>query len=107
MVILAIHVRTAFLLTPLFHPATHEKHFNRSHKKTRNHIERGFGVWKRKVFYLAIWTESETANLSIIVTCAVLHNIGIELNEEIFLPDAVQYLIDDQININVNDAPGN
>ena len=52
-----------------------------------------------KVFYLTIWTENETAKLSnyqyIIVACAVLHNIGIELNEEIFMPDAVQDLIDD------------
>ena len=43
---------------------------------------------------------------TIIVACAVLHNIGIELNEETFLPDAVQDVIDDPTIVNVNDALG-
>ena len=43
----------------------------------------------------------------VIVACAVLHNIGIELNEDFFLPDAVEDQIDDPLIINVNDALGN
>lgn len=52
-----------------------EKNFNLSLARTRNIIERSFGAWKKKFFYLslAIRTKLETTQAAIIA-CAVLWN---------------------------------
>ncbi|KAJ8912983.1 hypothetical protein NQ315_000040 [Exocentrus adspersus] len=71
------------LLTPLGNPTTRvEQLYNESHIRTRNCIERVFGVWKRRFPVLAygLRLKLQTA-LQIIVAAAVLHNIARENNE--------------------------
>ncbi|KAJ8909278.1 hypothetical protein NQ315_011248 [Exocentrus adspersus] len=72
-----------YLLTPLGNPTTRvEQLYNESHIRTRNCIERVFGVWKRRFPVLAygLRLKLQTA-LQIIVAAAVLHNIARENNE--------------------------
>lgn len=56
--------------------------YNYSQIRTRNIVERFFGVWKRKFPCLQLGLRTKlrtTAN--IIVACAVLHNIGINYGD--------------------------
>ncbi|XP_046976416.1 putative nuclease HARBI1 [Vanessa cardui] len=77
---LIIHI---YLLTPILNPRTaHEERYNKAQIKTRNSVERLFGVWKRRFPCLQIGLAtklSKTAN--IIIACAVFHNIAIEVND--------------------------
>ncbi|RUM30001.1 MAG: hypothetical protein DSY42_05315 [Aquifex sp.] len=69
-----------YLMTPCLNPATNkERRYNLAHARTRNSIERAFGIWKRRFAILSCKTRTNlrTAN-NIIVACAVLHNIAIE-----------------------------
>ncbi|KAI8440283.1 hypothetical protein MSG28_001639 [Choristoneura fumiferana] len=74
---------TRYLLTPISNPTTpQEERYNRVQIKARNSVERLFGVWKRRFPCLQIGLAtklSTTAN--IIVACAVLHNIAVEVND--------------------------
>lgn len=66
-----------YLLTPLLETRTlAEVRYNGSHIKTRNTVERMFGVWKRRFPCLSngLRTKVQTT-LPIIVATAVLHNI--------------------------------
>ncbi len=66
-----------YLMTPLNAPRTASEHlYNEAHVRTRNVIERVFGVWKRRfpVLALGIRLNLQTA-FAIIVATAVLHNI--------------------------------
>ncbi len=87
-----------YLLTPCLNPTTEkERRYNLAHARTRNTIERVFGIWKRRFAVLAskMRTNLRTTN-NIIIACAVLHNIAVENNlnlndePEIPLPDLVQ-----------------
>lgn len=74
-----------YLLTPLRNPETaQEVAYNRSHKKTRNVVERCFGCWKGQFRCLTkcIGTNLRTAKC-IIVASAVLHNLSVMWKEEI------------------------
>ena len=65
------------LFTPLREPQTaKERRYNVAHAKTRNLIERTFGVWKRRFGVLGqtIRTELPTSR-KIVTACAILHNI--------------------------------
>ena len=76
-----------YLLTPLLSPTTEkEQRYNIAHIKTRNIIERTFGVWKRRFAILnkEIRTKLPTTK-KIIMSCAILHNIARDHN--IPLPD--------------------
>jgi len=67
-----------FLLIPLLETDTEAKQlYNESQIRTRNVIERSFGVWKRRFAALAFGLRitSLTAQ-AIIVATAVLHNIA-------------------------------
>lgn len=58
--------------------------------KSRNSVERLFGVWKRRFPCLQIGLAtklSSTAN--IIMACAVLHNIAVEVNDIFEFDDTV------------------
>lgn len=75
-------MNTGFL-TPLQNPATRaEQLYNESHIRTRNSIERLFGIWKRRfpVLALGIRLKIDTA-MAVIVATAVLHNIARDMNE--------------------------
>ncbi|KAI5701642.1 hypothetical protein M8J75_011671 [Diaphorina citri] len=68
-----------YLLTPFLNPSNiHERNYNKAQIKTRNTVERQYGVWKRRFPCLkfGLRTKMETS-LSIIVATAVLHNIAI------------------------------
>ncbi|CAI6354417.1 unnamed protein product [Macrosiphum euphorbiae] len=78
---------TPYLMTPLLNPTTRSQQlYNESHIRTRNVIERCFGVMKRR---FPVLSKGLTVNLNntqaIIVACAVLHNICVDMHDE--LPD--------------------
>lgn len=71
-----------FLMTPLLQ--THnraEELYNESQIRTRNVIERAFGVWKRRFPILAIGMRVSIVTVqTIVVATAVLHNIACQMN---------------------------
>ena len=73
----------SFLMTPYPRPSEpcHER-FNRAHTRTRSCIERCFGWWKKRFncLHSGIRMEPEKA-CTVIMACAVLHNIAIDLRE--------------------------
>lgn len=89
-----------YLLTPLLHPANlQEERYNRAHKRTRNLVERIFGVWKKRFpcLYRQL-TVSLNTSVTVICATAVLHNIGLHYNNiEIEEPD-----INNDIDVHVN-----
>ncbi|KAK4879410.1 hypothetical protein RN001_007556 [Aquatica leii] len=88
-----------YLITPLLQPMiAAESLFNQSHIRTRNVIERPFGVWKRRFPCLALGlrVKLETTQ-NIIVATAILHNIAIDRND--VLP-----VVDPEIQQAINNA---
>lgn len=75
-----------YLMTPLQNPRTRgEKLCNESHIKTRNTVERQYGVLKRRFPCLSIGLRVKLqTQVNIIVACSVLHNFCIEQKD--FLP---------------------
>ena len=68
-----------YLLTPYRQPgSTSESNYNYAHKKTRVVIEQTFARWKRRFHYLhgKIRVDPDKVR-TIIVACAVLHNMAI------------------------------
>lgn len=77
-----------YLLTPLFSTVTNaERNYNYAQIRTRNPIERTFGVLKRRFpcLRLGLRTRIETS-LNIIIACSVLHNIACQ-NGDCDAPD--------------------
>ncbi|KAH9635880.1 hypothetical protein HF086_002440 [Spodoptera exigua] len=77
---------TPYLFTPLLNPTTpQEERYNRSHIRTRNTVERCFGLLKQRFRCLlrGMFGDIETAQKTI-VACAVLHNIAIDMREDLF-----------------------
>lgn len=75
-----------YLLTPFLNPSSPaENLYNESHIRTRNTIERCFGVCKNR---FPVLRRQITLKLNrvqaIIVSCFVLHNIAIDTNEPTF-----------------------
>lgn len=95
-----------FLITPLNNPATPVEHlFNEAQIRTRNPIERCFGIWKRRFPILAFGIRLKLYKVeAIVVACAVLHNIAILLNEELPLLSAEEEAAIDLVN-NINVQP--
>lgn len=86
-----------YLLTPLLHPTTAaENCYNSAHIRTRNIVERVFGVWKRRFPVLSLGMRIKIRTVQdIIVATAVLHNIARNKNEE--EPPAYVDLPDEEI----------
>ncbi|XP_044744327.1 uncharacterized protein LOC123306405 [Coccinella septempunctata] len=82
-----------YFLTPLLNPCSPEERlYNEAHIRTRNTIERCFGVWKRRFPVVAYGMRLKLNNvMNVIVATAVLHNIALLQNEELPPPpDDVQ-----------------
>ena len=73
-----------YLLTPVLNPRTQaEQRYNSAHIRTRNIIERVFGVWKRRFPILSTGMKVQMRTIqAIIVATAVLHNIAVDENDE-------------------------
>lgn len=72
-----------YLLTPLLHPINEgEQLYNESHIRTRNCIERCFGVIKRRFPILAYGCRLNINTvLTVIVASCVLHNMALEVGD--------------------------
>ncbi|XP_050704110.1 putative nuclease HARBI1 [Eriocheir sinensis] len=79
----------SYLLTPIRIPRTvKERHYNASHIKTRNLIERTFGIWKKRFAILSKPMRTALSTSKKIVTaCAILHNIAILNKLPIDMPE--------------------
>lgn len=96
---------TSYLFTPLREPNTaKERRYNSVHAKTRNLIERTFGIWKRRfgVLNKCLRTKLPTAK-RIITACAILHNIARLNNIPLEGEDELQF----EENANENNEGGN
>lgn len=74
-----------YLLTPLQTVRSEsESLYNESLIRTRNTVERKYGVWKRRfpILSVGIKVDINTA-MTIIVATAILHNMAIEMNEDL------------------------
>lgn len=73
-----------YLLTPLADPQNQaEQRYNEAHIRTRNSVERLFGVWKRRFPILAYGCRLKLSTiLAVIPAAAVLHNMAVDFNEE-------------------------
>lgn len=84
------YANTNYLLTPLLEVTTPAQNlYNESQIRTRNTIERCFGVWKRRFPILSLGMRvSLSKSQTIVVATAILHNIAIQekndlgMNEE-------------------------
>lgn len=86
-----------YLLTPHENPQSEsETLYNESLIRTRNVVERQYGVWKRRfpILSLGLKLSLERA-MTVIVATAVLHNLAIDMNEEV--PD--NFDLEDEQNV--------
>jgi len=104
-----------YLLTPLLNPHSEiEQLYNESHIRTRNGIERCFGVLKRRFPILAygIRLKNMDTIMAVITSTCILHNIAIMFNEDTInlYPEEnamnFELLIHNANNINGNDNRG-
>ncbi|XP_066585716.1 putative nuclease HARBI1 [Prorops nasuta] len=72
-----------FLLTPFVNPETDEQlRYNIIHKRTRIIVERTYGIWKRRFPCLSRGLSLKlVTSTSIVVACAVLHNMALIFND--------------------------
>lgn len=71
------------LLTPFLSPnSTGQENYNRSQIKTRNTVERCFGIWKRRFpcLQLGMSIKMDTV-VAVICACATLHNISLLVDD--------------------------
>ncbi|KAK9707659.1 DDE superfamily endonuclease [Popillia japonica] len=72
-------------MTPLLNPITPEEMlYNESHIRTRNVVERSYGIWKRRfpILKLEMRVKLQTAQ-TIIVATGVLHNIALQMADDL------------------------
>ena len=75
-------VDTGYLLTPLGTTTAAERRYNYSQIRSKNPVERTFGVLKRLFPCLKLGLRIKVKNsLPIIVACIVLHNIALRHGE--------------------------
>lgn len=83
------YANTKFIATPLRNPITPiENLYNESIIRTRNPVERQYGVWKKRFPILSLGMRmGQKKTQSVIIACAVLHNICIDFEGEQSPPD--------------------
>ncbi|KAG0445488.1 hypothetical protein HPB47_014647 [Ixodes persulcatus] len=71
---------TTYLMTPLATPGaakSPEERYQKAHIRTRNSVERAFGVWKRQFPCLDMRLQHKPERSAVIITaCAALHNLA-------------------------------
>lgn len=83
----------SYLLTPLANPQTEaESNYNRAQISTRNPVERLFGVLKRRFPCLRGLGVKVNRVPAIIVACAVLHNIALNMHDTAISFDDFEYI---------------
>lgn len=89
-----------FLLTPVLNATTHEQlAYNNIHRRTRQIVERTFGVWKRRFPCLARGlTTKLICSTTIIIACAVLHNLSLIYDNVLPQDDEENEIVDDNDN---------
>lgn len=82
------YANTMHIVTPFLNPhAGPENLYNESQIRTRNPVERCYGVWKRFPV-LSLGMRLQISNIqTVIIACSVLHNIAIDCNEEMPMDD--------------------
>ncbi|CAG5030387.1 unnamed protein product [Parnassius apollo] len=102
-----------YLLTPVLNPVSEAEHrYNEAHIKTRNTIERAFGVWKRRFPVVALTLRLSIPNMQavIIEATTVLHNICRNHNLTEIPSEVEPPSVDNSTmphNVAVNDIPTN
>lgn len=78
-----------YLLTPLLEVNNNaEERYNNAHIRTRNSVERLFGVWKRRFPCLSLGMNVDPVKAcNTIIATAVLHNMCIDMRDEVPEPD--------------------
>lgn len=76
---------TPYLFTPVLNPSTNkEEKYNWAHIRTRNPIERCFGVWKQRFRCLQCGFKTKLENTKLyIIALAILHNIALQQQDNI------------------------
>src|SRR5580765_19263 len=94
----AAYACTSFLFLPIANPQNAaEERYNRAHKRARNIVERAFGIWKRRFPCLKRGLGNNLITVSDIITCAILHNIGLRVNDEIPENDGIELPLDEPV----------
>jgi hypothetical protein len=83
------YTSSEYMLTPLRNPVTEaEQLYNEAQIRTRNVVERQYGVWKRRFPVLSVGMKVRVDHvLPIIVATAVLHNMACDAEEDLPPPD--------------------
>ncbi|KAK9744964.1 DDE superfamily endonuclease [Popillia japonica] len=78
-----------YLMTPILHPANDaETRYNNAQTKTRNCVERCFGIWNCRFPALSVGLRiSKETALKAIVAAAVLHNLAADEGLEVPEPE--------------------
>ena len=72
------------MLPPLQAPQSREEQlYNESQIRTRNVVERFYGVWKERFPILSLGIQLTNQIQNVIVACAVLHNVARKNNEDV------------------------
>ena len=93
-----------YLLTPIINPQTPpERRYNYSHSRTRNTVERSFGVWKRRFACLSL---DLRIKVETVLALAILRNIA-RMRNDIFGNDdnSSEDDSDNDSDTDVNDGP--
>lgn len=101
---------TMYLATPVLEPATQvEELYNESQIRTRNVVERSYGVLKRRFPVLSLGMRVQLPTVQdIIVSCATMHNICIDERDAVPPPNIPNFeaiMAVNQIDVGPNDAP--
>ena len=88
-----------FVFTPLLNLQNEaDERYNAAHKRARNIIERTFGIWKRRFPCLKKGLGNNLPTVSsIIVACAVLHNISLQVHDQLPVDEGIEILVEEPV----------